>query len=201
MVHLPNQPFFFGGGGGAGGFFFPNKPPKSPPLLASSGSTHPSSTYFPRRSNRSPPSNSGIPNDAIGNGIPPLIASFDKAFAFLRFSASIFACSAAGNFLLMYLDTLARRSFTSFDRFAPDRRFFRISCCRSYIGSRPPMSLLFCKKSKGPARGVVANRFRWREEEEEENPRAVLIVVVVVSIIVCVLRVAEWRFVNTAIMG
>lgn len=64
------------------------------------------------------------------------------------------------------------------------------------------MSLLFCKKSKGPARGVVANRFRWREEEEEENPRAALMVVVVVSIvIVCVFRVAEWRFGHQSRVG
>jgi len=64
------------------------------------------------------------------------------------------------------------------------------------------MSLLFCKKSKGPARGVVANRFRWREEEEEENPRAgLMVVVVIIIIIVDVFRVAEWRFVNTSRVG
>jgi hypothetical protein len=81
--------------------FFLNAPPnnQSPAAaFASSGSTHPSSTYFPLKSNRSPPSNSGIPKDIIGNGIPPVTASFDSAFAFARFFASIAFCSAAGAF-------------------------------------------------------------------------------------------------------
>ena len=89
-----------------------------------------------------------------------MTASFDSAFAFARFFASIAFCSAAGSFLLTNLDTLARLAATSFPRLAPDRRFFRISCCASHVVSRPPTSLLFRRKSNGPARAIARARRR-----------------------------------------
>mmetsp|Transcript_8285 Transcript_8285/g.36640 ORF Transcript_8285/g.36640 Transcript_8285/m.36640 type:complete len:200 (-) Transcript_8285:33-632(-) len=168
--HRPKRPFFFGLGGGAffSSFFLPPKsPPRKPPPVSFS-STHPSSAYGARRSNRSPPSNSGMPIAIPGNDIQPfcpLKASLASSSALALFFALMAFISSFASVPFMKPLTLARRLLTSLSRFPPLRRLRRISCCCSYIGSRPSTSLLL---SNHPAR---TTRFEARGFEVATGSR------------------------------
>mmetsp|Transcript_15939 Transcript_15939/g.19189 ORF Transcript_15939/g.19189 Transcript_15939/m.19189 type:complete len:224 (+) Transcript_15939:339-1010(+) len=146
-------------------FLFPPNPnnfrkPLKGPSPCSSSSTHPSSTYGPRRSNRSPPSNSGIPKEAIGRGIPPFTASFDRAAAASRFLASISAFSSASIVLFMYFDTFLRLSVTFSSIAFPPLRARSISCWISHCSSLPSTSLLFSSQPNGPLPAVTLRALR-----------------------------------------
>eukprot|EP00982_Pelagococcus_subviridis_P004839 29380-Pelagococcus_subviridis.AAC.1 len=131
-------------------------------MPSSSGSTHPSSAYGPRRSNRSPPSNSGMPIAMPGMDIHPfcpLNASFDSSFALSRFFLLIASVSSFESVPLRNPLTFLRRDEISDSTFTPRRRFRNISCCASQVVSRPALSLSF---SNQPAR-VIAARSRPRD--------------------------------------